>query len=393
MHGASERMSKRMTWQEAMIAAVDELGLDGLAAMAFEALEPELPLTQDDPDLREAARASVAANVVLIIDVARGRARLADVEPPPAAVAFTRELARRNVPVAALDRAYRVAQHEIWRWASGELRARVEDPQAALEAIQGLSDATFATGEALSGLVMARYAKERETWVRGADAIRRATVEEILDRGSVDVDSASRRLGYDLRRRHHAFVVWAEDDDALPEAAAASIGRAGALLIPVGVGVVAGWAPSIDTAAVPTTGVCVALGLPASGLDGFRRSHRQAIEARRVARMMPVPPNPVRYEDVALVALLTHDLDQAREFARRTLGPLAAPDPDSRRLADTLFAVLQAQGSPRRAGRSLGVHENTVARRLRAVDTLLDPADRASPAELLAALTIARSLR
>jgi len=95
-------MSTVETWQEAVATALGELGIEGLGAIAFEALEAELPLLRDEPDLAEAARASVVANVALILDFASGTAALADLEPPPAAVAFTRELARRNVPVAEL---------------------------------------------------------------------------------------------------------------------------------------------------------------------------------------------------------------------------------------------------------------------------------------------------
>ncbi len=60
--------------------------------------------------------------------------------------------------------------------------------------------------------------------------------------------------------------------------------------------------------------------------------------------------------------------------------PAGAPKP--------LFVVLEEQGSPRRAGKRLGIHENTVAKRLRAIDALLESGERAGPADLLAALTI-----
>src|SRR3954470_12539191 len=94
------------TWQDAVTAALGELGIKGLGAIAFDALEAELPLLRDEPDLAEAARASVPANVALVPAIASGAASLPDPDPPPAAVAFTRERARRNVPVAELDRAY-----------------------------------------------------------------------------------------------------------------------------------------------------------------------------------------------------------------------------------------------------------------------------------------------
>src|SRR3954470_15364300 len=110
------------TWQDAVMAALGDLGIRGLGAIAFEALEAELPLLRDEPDLAEAARASVLANVALVLDIASGAASLPDVEPPPAAVAFTRELARRNVPVAELDRAYRLAPRAPWRGVVGAVR-------------------------------------------------------------------------------------------------------------------------------------------------------------------------------------------------------------------------------------------------------------------------------
>jgi DNA-binding PucR family transcriptional regulator len=59
-----------------------------------------------------------------------------------------------------------------------------------------------------------------------------------------------------------------------------------------------------------------------------------------------------------------------------------------RRLAQTLRVVLENQGSPRRAAHVLGVHENTVAKRLRAVEELLGDEVRDQPAQLLGALAI-----
>ena len=91
---------------------------------------------------------------------------------------------------------------------------------------------------------------------------------------------------------------------------------------------------------------------------------------------------------MARLALLTRDVEQAQEFAQRVLGPLAGDDRRARTLAGTLFVVLEEHGSPRRAGRRLGLHENTVAKRLRAIDALLDGGEQAGPADLLAALTI-----
>jgi hypothetical protein len=375
-----------VSWQRALVDGGRETGWETLTGIVLDALKDELDPLRDDPELVESARSSIAANLALVGEVLGGRLSLADIEPPPQAVVFARDLARRNVPVAELDRAYRVSSLALWRWAVDEVLARVDGEQAAA-AIQGLSEAAFMTGNVFSATVMARYAQERERWLRSADAIRAATVDEILAGGSVDVARASARLRYELRQKHEAFIVWNSGEAV--ESTAERVGNGRALLTELGSGVVAGWmaAGALAVSDLPP-GVSVAVGSPAAGLDGFRRSHAEAQQARRVAQQTRRAPGVVRYDDVALLALLTHDLEQARRFARRCLGPLAEPEPAMRRLADTLRAVLENQGSPRRAAHVLGVHENTVAKRLRAVEDLLGEDVRDRTPQLLAALAI-----
>jgi hypothetical protein len=372
-------------WQHALVEGGRELGWGTLTGIVVDALTAELEVLRNDPELLASAQASTEANLGVVNAVIAGRLTLADVEPPPQAVAFARDLARRNVPVGELDRAYRIAALALWRWGVDEVHARVDGDKTA--AIQGLSEAAFTTANVFASTVMARYAHERERWLRSSDAVRAATVQEILGGGTVDVVRASGRLRYELRQNHQAFVTWAADD--IGESTAQRVGGTRALLYPLAGGAVAGWAPagSLDLASLPPT-ASVAVGSPGAGIDGFCRSHKEALQARRVAQLAGRPPGVAHYDDVALVALLTHDLEQARRFAERTLGPLAQPDPAMRRLTDTLRAVLENHGSPRRAAQVLGVHENTVAKRLRAVEELLGDEVRDRPGQLLGALAI-----
>ena len=382
-------MARRVTWREALEEAIGEQGVSALTDLAVEALAQETDLLEDDPDLRALARSSSAANVALVAELARGSLHLGDVVPPPQAAAFARELARRNTPMAELARAYRVVQHELWRYGVREIRQRLQGADEAAAAIEEFTDATFATGESLMGTALDRYALERERWVRSADAVRRATVEELLQGGTSDTGVASGRLRYELRREHVAFLVWSDEEEAALENAASVVGGQGALIVPLGVGVVAGWSTGLTTTPVPD-GVRVAVGTPGDGLEGFLRSHAEALEARRVARLAGTP-GVVRYPDVALVALLTKDAEQARAFARRILGPLAEHDATTTRLADTVLAVLDAQGSPRHAAQRLNVHENTVAKRIRVAEQTLGRSIAYQPAELMAALLIRRA--
>lgn len=398
---AGSASSATLTWREALLAGGAGIGLEALTDIVGAALEDELPLLRSDPDLKLLARQSSAANVDYTVGIVSGTLELDDYEPPPQAIAFARELARRNVPVVELGRAYRLAQHALWRWSVGVLREHITDEAELTVAMEEMTDAALATGDQFSNAAMERYAAERERWLRSADAVRAATVAELLDGTVMDLAAAGRRLGYELRRAHQAFVVWADGEDDVPETVAAAVGGPRALLVPMGVGVIAGWAPAgslaLDAVGAGGTGSArIALGSAGDGLAGFRDGHRQAMEARRVARLLGRSPRrPVVYDEVALLALLTRDVDEARAFAVRTLGPLAADDETTRRLAATLLVVLEEQGSPRRAGQRLGVHENTVAKRLRAIDALGGPPAHGGrrSAELLAALTILQALR
>ena len=381
-------MAGPSSWRGVLDAALAEHGFDGLAAQAVEVLARESPDVHGDPDVSELARRSAAANLALVGAMIRGELALDAAEPPPQTIAYARELARRNVPMSELARAYRVGQHVMWRFGVGEIRSRLGDAKAVAAAIEAYTDATFATGEVLMGSALERYMHERDRWVRSADAVRRATVLELLAGTATDAGAAGARLGYELRRRHVGFVVWADSEEVALESAAVAFGGPGALVVPLGPSLLAGWcAPDgLDRDAV--TDARLAVGSPADGVEGFRRSHEQALEARRVARLGGLD-GIVDYSDVALVALLTKDAEQACAFVTAELGELAG----EQRLAGTVLEVLAAQGSPRRAAARMGLHENTVAKRVRAAEEVLGRPIDERPVETLAALLISQALR
>src|SRR4051794_11501215 len=271
------------TWQEALAAEMVDLGR--LADVAMEVLDREVPVLREDGDLHDLARASALANLQLLADIVSGNIALADADPPSQAVAFARELARRNVPMSELARTYRVVQHAMWRVGVDEIRRQVDGGRAIAQAVEDLTDATFATGEVLMSRALERYAVERDQWVRSADALRRETVQALLDGDALDLDTASARLRYDLRRAHIGFVVWSDGEGVGAEAAAAALGGSGALLIPIGPQAVAGWChpDALDPAAAD--GAHAAISTPGDGLEGFRRAHAEAREAQRIARL------------------------------------------------------------------------------------------------------------
>jgi DNA-binding PucR family transcriptional regulator len=119
-------------------------------------------------------------------------------------------------------------------------------------------------------------------------------------------------------------------------------------------------------------GLSIAVGEPGHGLAGFRRTHIQAGHARRVASLVAPHGGPItRYHDVAVTALCTADGNHAAAFVSSVLGPLAADDGVTSRLAITLATYLRENRSRTQAAARLGVHPNTVSYRVRQAEELL----------------------
>ncbi|MFD0448577.1 MULTISPECIES: hypothetical protein [Streptomyces violaceusniger group] len=68
------------------------------------------------------------------------------------------------------------------------------------------------------------YLVEHEVWSTSAAAARADLVGSLLsDAAAMDVDEASRALGYNLRRTHEAVVVWSDSPKGGPALQAAKI--------------------------------------------------------------------------------------------------------------------------------------------------------------------------
>jgi hypothetical protein len=377
-----------------------------------DAIHAELPDVDADPELRSSTYASTDSVLRLLADLARSSLSPQEAVPPPAAVDYAREFVRRGLPIDSLLRAYHIGQAVFFaRW-SEKAHADIPDQGDVAQAIELGAKWTFDYIEALSGGLVRRYAEERERWVRSAAAIRAQVVDSLLSGESVDIDASSRRLGYELARDHQAFVVWSDElaDGgeqvlAMLERAALEIVRELGAVRPLLVArarlCIAGWVGwrgerplhpepvRLDRQAFPD--VLAGFGSPGHGVPGFCRSHREAMYARRVAQLTHRRSGAVTsYDDVALAALASADVEHAKEFVATELGQLAADDDHSRRLTATLRAYLEENMSPLRAAQRLGVHENTITNRIRtAQEVLPHPIEHRSP-ELQVALRLLR---
>jgi DNA-binding PucR family transcriptional regulator len=284
----------------------------------------------------------------------------------------------------------------------------VDDQVRLVEVLRDASAFVFGFLDVISGEVSAELLAERDRRQRRVMALREDVVGAILAGEHVDVARAERMLGFGFDRPQFAFICWTDGDSAaLERAAEAVVGAVGgsrSLLISEGADELDGWVsaprderpePPVLEAAIAhiAPAVHLAVGGMTSGLEGFRRSHEEARRARRVARLATGgAPTLTRFEDVALVDLLSRDLSAAQAFVAVELGGLAFRDERARELREFVLLYLTAGDSHTSAAATLGLHRNTARQRLQRAEELRGRPVTQHRSELLAALVLADTL-
>jgi DNA-binding PucR family transcriptional regulator len=386
--------------------------LDSVARELSEAIHTQID--ELDQDLRQATHESCRANLGVIMMMLCDGTRPALATAPPEALAYAKEYVRRGLGLETLQRAYRTGQATLSRMWLEELRLRAGNAEELADTFGFFNDWLFQWVETLEHRLTEYYMVERELRLRGTSAMRSEQVRTILDGSPVDVRNASATLRYELERRHIAYVVWttgatldAPNGNALFGAmervaadVAALIGATDHLTVPLG-GYLACWAgfrqaprgEALDghLQLVTNRGINVALGQVGEGIGGFKRSHEEAVLARRVHQLgsQEGQPTCVRFTEVAFEVMLTHSRDEARRFVAQQLGDLAGEDKSAARLRDTLRVFLEENGSFQNAAARLGVHKNTVAYRIHRAEELLGYGVKERQLELQTALRLA----
>jgi DNA-binding PucR family transcriptional regulator len=335
----------------------------------------------EDPVLASATRRANRSNLLFwaSANVLRPGERVpANLTDVPVAVA--RDLVRRGLNESALD-AYRAGQSvALRRWMqmcftltsdTDELRELVD---ISCRSISAFVDDTIA---AVSGLI----AREREELTQGTHSERREAVSLLLEGAPIPRSRAEQRLGYRLAGPHTAAVVWSDQ----PQADLAALDRTADLIaagarasrpLTVLASAATRWVwvhgrpdPARlreEAAADPL--VRIALGSTGDGVDGFRRSHLDALTVQRMLARLESPQQLATHDEVEIVALLTTDLEHADQFVGRVLGDLATADPE---LPESVRVFIAEQCNATRAAQRLYIHRNTLLRRLAHADRLL----------------------
>lgn len=299
----------------------------------------------------------------------------------PEPLSITRDLVRRGLDDSSLD-AYRVGQNVAWRiWMHiafnltsdvGELRELLDVSAQSID---------FFLNETLGG-IYAQMEVEREELTRGTHAERREVVALILDGAPITRSRAESRLGYRLDQPHTAAVIWGDEPDAdlsdLDRATDALMQTEGPRPLSVMASAATRWVwvpgsdgpdiARVEAALERLPGVRITVGPTATGVEGFRRSHLDALSAQRMVARLGSAQRVVSFADVELVALIMADPERADRFIKDTLGDFESANPELHR---TVLTFVDEQCNASRAAAKLYTHRNTLLRRLARADEML----------------------
>jgi DNA-binding PucR family transcriptional regulator len=339
------------------------------------------PTIAADPELAAAVSRSNQANLFFWATAnVRDPGAPVPPNPGPEPMSVARELVRRGLDAFSLD-AYRVGEGVAWRRLMQIAFELTSDPAELREFLDVSSQSISAFVDTTLSAIAARIDLERDELTRGTHAERRETVALILDGAPIARQRAEGRLGYALTGLHTAAVIWSDDpkgDLARLDGAAEAIGHAAGgarpLIVLASTATRWVWVPgTVSTDALlpsisGTPDVRIAIGPTASGVDGFRRSHFDAITTQQLMARLRSQQQIALFTDVQLVALITTDADRAAEFVKHTLGDLESAGTE---LHETVRTFVDEQCNASRAAARLYTHRNTLLRRLARADELL----------------------
>jgi DNA-binding PucR family transcriptional regulator len=281
---------------------------------------------------------------------------------------------RAGAALTASIKSFRIGHAVAWSAWLDALQELQLDPEARMTLLREMSSFVIAYDGRVTDLFTRAFTDaEREQKLRGRSELE--LVREVLAGFRTDFPAA---LEYELDDEHVAIIAWGERIEYNLLRLTGRVERR-VLLLQISDDSWWGWVAhpgGIGTATLRAlrgfapTGACrLAIGSPGEGVQGFCRSHRQAGEAHSVA--LRTERAVTAYADVALEALGLRDERAAREFVAEQLGALASGDGRESELRETLRRYFASAQNAASAAAALGVHEQTVARRIRTIEERL----------------------
>jgi DNA-binding PucR family transcriptional regulator len=351
-------------------------------------LAAEIAELSGDGQLEDLLNETVAANVETWFSALRYDIPIELVEPPAAALEHARRMAQRGVSVNSLLRAYRLGHQQGLRFVIDEIRRSNLSPELKLDLYEHTTRVSFGYIDWVSEQLLDTYQAEHAVWEEDRRGARTQGVLDVLAGMEVDAGAMSETIRYPMDALHTAIVLWwdrprddrgmqSEATKSLVQRASRAVGANSMLYQSVDRLVAWAWLAVRDASSATqlrafveseSDAPRVAIGSALSGIDGFRRSHRQAERARDVAiaakgaaRRFISASDP----GVALGSLFVDDIEAMRTFVHDTLGPLAYDSAPDLRLRETAEIFLRSGASFKTAGIEMHLHGNTVKYRVK----------------------------
>lgn len=393
----------RMTGEPAIIS-VDEVTqqvADAVAARLEELVADWLDRMWQDPDFAEHARPELRepARLNARSDIGRELSAMTNgcelpVSCPEEVRASARMAARNGFPLTGVMQSYRTGhavQWDAWHDAVDGLGLAPEQRRAVLD--RG-SSFLFEYADRCSKWAAQEYTAARESLLRSTEQRRTQAVRDLL----AGQDAEAGHLDYPVDADHLAAVAWGRNaEQALDVLAAELEGKF--LKVAVGEDRCWGWLAAESwegglrrtlAKVIPPDPAKLAIGGPASGVEGFRIAHDQAEQARRIGERRQDAVT--LYQDVGMVALAVQDERRARGFVEHELGGLSGDDARSKILRHTLRTYLGTGQNASSAAALLDVHERTIANRIKAIEERLGLSVATRSSELDTALRLEQLL-
>lgn len=374
------------TWLHDFVATQsDEASIDEWAARTTASIVAEIP---------EVAADAVLSHAIQVSTRAHWRSFLRHLEEPDRefhlvqpAVDLAVDLAQRGYQLPVLFGIYRLGQRAVWQFITSvvaDVPGGVMDEAGFLTHFWSRASAWLDASIEESVRV---FSDEHDRIRQGVAAEQLVTVREVLAGRGPEIRELSAVLGgHPVSGFNTAVLLHTDDHDAVADLEDAARRLAGALgtkhplMISPGGRDLWCW---LGTRSVPDLTrlhpaapwllehrIVAAVGTAGEGVEGFRLSHREAVEAQKIAFRATGSRTLTLYGEVEVLALVSGSPEAARRFVQRTLGALAAPGEGNARLRATVHTLLRS-GSVDAAAQELMVHKNTVRYRAGQAEALL----------------------
>ena len=382
------------------------------ARAIVERLVGEIEYFAADQPILDQLNAGATHNFSITMAILRHDVEIEQVGPSEPAIKIARLIAQRDIPITALEHAYRLYQESVVRWCLQELAVRSQNAAVTARAALDISTLVSAHVNLIAQQLLSTYETERDAWRLRRTASRSARISDVLAGRSIDVAPTEDILGYRFGQYHLGIIMWTdtarstEDELAHLETAATTftdqLGLVGRPLFEtLDAHMARAWIPMGDDNALDdgrlaalknswTGPVIVSVGNARNGIDGFARTHDEANLVRLVVQASESADfGIVCASELGAVTLLCSDLSATRAWVAETLGPLAAGDTAAAQLRATLREFFRTGSSYAATADALHMHKNSVAYRIRKIEDQLGRPVREQRLDLENALEIA----